>query len=74
MGKDLAKGNCSSWALQDNHKDVSALLRTDSAKVVRRWQNSKRNILQINSPRSVRKGNVYMLYLIPLPQHRNEEK
>ena len=75
MDKDLAKGNYSSWASQDNLKDVLLLLRTGSAKVVRRWQNSKQNILQIDFPGSVRKGNVYTLYLTPLtPQKWGKEK
>ena len=70
MDKDLANINCSSLALQRNLKDELALLRTDSAKVVRRWQNGKWNILQINLPRSVRKGNVYTLYATEMRERK----
>lgn len=60
--------------IHHNLKDTVALQRTASAKVVKRWQNSKWHILQIDFPRSVRKGNAYTLHLVPLTHHRNEGK
>lgn len=59
-GQRPGPGDCSAWALQD----ASALLRTDSAKVVRRWQHNKCPTLHIDFPRSVRKRDVYVSYLI----------
>lgn len=78
-GQRPGPGDCSAWALQDNLQDASGLLRTDSAKVVRRWQHNKCPTLHTDFPRSIRKRDVYMSYLIsptqctsPPSHHRTE--